>query len=76
MIEVQSGVPIPAKKGGRPPRYPWRDLAVGDSFFIPAALRPVVASASRNNARRNGGRFRVLTMVENGIKGVRVWRIA
>lgn len=39
MYEVISNVPLPAhptsRKRGRPPKYPVRDMKVGDSFFIP-----------------------------------------
>ena len=41
MFEIQRDVPVPtAARGGRPSIYPFRDMAVGDSFAVPAPGGP------------------------------------
>ena len=38
-FKVERGVPLPEPKGGpgAPAKYPFGDMEVGDSFFVPAA---------------------------------------
>jgi len=66
-IKIDKGVPLP------PPHrshriYPWNEMAVGDSFFIPDTKNYSAAY----QAKKLG--FKVTTRRENG--GVRIWRIA
>lgn len=73
-IGVDHDVPIPVgakSKRGRPPKYPWADLEVGDSFFV-KGKRPIdLGEITQRMARRTG--FRFITRTVQG--GVRVWRI-
>lgn len=57
---------------GRPKKYPW-DLP---EFFIPNVNQGYMRRAGKLYARRNGGAYKARTVTENGVKGVRVWRIA
>ena len=69
MIAIEKGVPIPV---GRRSKYPWRDMEVGDSFFVRGKT-----SATLNGARvnaQNGTRFKF--KLKNVEGGVRVWRVA
>ena len=58
------GLPV----GGRPPKYPWRDLDIGQSFFVDA-VRSVPQQAYL--AGRRLGRTFITRREDNGF---RVWR--
>jgi hypothetical protein len=67
-------IPLPA---GRPPLYPWRDLAVGETFFVPAAKRgrrASLANMAYATGRRLGMKFSARTVLEDGEWGIRFWR--
>jgi len=83
MIEIDKGVPIPPpRKGTGRPQYPWRDMEVGDSFFI--------VNGRVNNGKGDGplvntrggavmvpgSKWTMRVVVENEIRGIRIWRIA
>lgn len=67
-IKIEKGIPMPARRGTT--GVAWGAMEIGDSAFIP---RTNVYYAGRG---RNGFKFRSRTVTENGVKGVRVWRIA
>jgi hypothetical protein len=51
-------------------------MAVGDSFFIPTLdSRPVIKTAASLAAKFNY-KVKAKAVIENRIKGVRVWRLA
>lgn len=70
---IEKNVPMPKTEGrGRPPIYPFRDMDVGDSVFIPE--QGVGGSAylsAMQHGRLNGKKFSGRT--EDG--GVRIWRV-
>ena len=51
--------------------YPYRDMDVGDSFFIPNGKLPTVNAANHRAFKRFGMKFSARTM--DG--GIRVWRV-
>jgi len=78
---VESGVPIPEKKStinGKPRRYPFSTMEVGDSFFVKQVKgypmtslhRNVSGQASRRAAAHEDEKY-TTRQVEGG---VRVWR--
>ena len=69
-IEITKGVPAPR---GRKSKYPFRDMDVGDSFFAPGSSVIGIHGCAR---RHRPMRFTCRSVVENGIAGIRVWRIA
>lgn len=78
---VESGVPLPESPHarGRQPIYPWRDLNVGESFFVPCKegegprilIRRITPTAYKAG-RKLGKTFTSRSMPD----GVRVWRVA
>lgn len=76
MIEVKTdkGIPIPAKntRNGLC-KYPFGQMEIGDSFFSPQLKANYMNGYVQRLKPR---KFTVRTMVEGGIKGIRVWRIA
>lgn len=71
-IEIEKGVPIPPIKAAKN-TYPYREMQVGDSFFIPGKKSSEVTTHSKSTGHM---KFTRRTVVENGVKGVRVWRFA
>lgn len=79
MFEIESNVPFPAN--ARKTKYPWAEMKVGDSFFVPvtddAETRTTaqsLRSASRHFAHRhnNGHVFKTCHVAG----GLRTWRVA
>ena len=68
-IEITKGVPTPHR--GRS-KYPFRGMELGDSFFAPGATVIGLHGCAR---RHRPMRFTCRSVVENGVAGVRVWRI-
>ena len=83
-FKIEKGIPIPPKaqrggnSAGRLGIYPWKEMEVGDSFFIPAGSRGEarviqlrVGSAAKNQWTNHGRVITTRTMEG----GVRVWRV-
>lgn len=88
-ITVTSGVPAPKSKArakhlpawypetrGRKGYYPWDDLRVGGSFFVPHRTTGDFAGAVAHARRtRPGWKLVSRTVTEGDVQGVRVWRV-
>lgn len=77
-ITVDKNVPIPPVQRpgvGRPAKYPFRQMEIGDSFFVERSTR-FMARAVFYWEKKCGGKFSARTVIENGVKGCRVWRVA
>lgn len=75
-IKIDKHVPLPIGYGNKP-KYPFHDMSVGDSFFTEALLTNLTSILNQQRVRRKNpvvGQFTMRTVVEDGIKGVRVWR--
>lgn len=73
-IKIEKGIPVPSK--GRKSRlYPLADMQVGDSFFAPGRVVQQLTAAVARPAKIMGAKFACRTVTENGVKGVRVWRV-
>lgn len=71
MYEIETGIPVPRRKSSNE-LYPWHELEVGSSFFVPnGKLRALAAGASR--MKRKLQRDYLARAVDGG---VRVWRVA
>ena len=71
--EIERGIPIPtlvSNKGGQ--IYPWDQLEIGDSFRMKYSRTPVSAA----NVRYAPKKFVGKTLSQNGVKFVRIWKIA
>jgi hypothetical protein len=75
---IEKNVPM-TWDGAASLKYPFRKMVVGDSFFVPGGniskLRDL--SYAANCSRDDGGPcvFRNKTVNEDGVRGVRVWRV-
>jgi hypothetical protein len=73
-IKIDKNVPIP--KGRHNAKYPWKELEVGDSFFIPG--KDAKSTSGIKRSAKNSAGIDILTraVTENGVNGMRVWRFA
>jgi hypothetical protein len=73
-IKVEEGVPIP-EAAQRGTLYPWEDMKIGSSFFIPGdpakVFNKVTTAANRRKSLHPGENY-TTRKVEGG---VRCWRI-
>jgi hypothetical protein len=81
VIQIDKNVPIPAPGGVDRSfeqkersciKYPWRQMIVGDSFFVPGVIARKFGGACVNAEKATG--FRFCQRTTDG--GVRVWRVA
>jgi len=54
---------------------PWMRLECGDSFFVPCLDRKAHEKELLAEAKRLGMEVKCKQVVENGIYGLRLWRI-
>lgn len=73
-IQIDKDVPLP-----RPAGYPFSQMKAGDSVFFPCAHRKSALSSLRVKIRLSalnaGASVVTRTVTENGIAGVRAWRL-
>lgn len=72
-FQVQSGVPIPLKRIPRA-AYPFAQLAVGDSFFVPGGSPQSLTYARSAAEVEFSASYATRKVTESGTSGVRVWR--
>lgn len=68
-VPIEKGVPIPHRRSS--PKYPWRQMEVGDSFFAAGARQPSLRQQAYAVTRRIGWKF----IVRQAEGGCRVWRV-
>ncbi len=82
-VKVDKGVPVPdARAPGRPGKYPWEKMEVGDSFFVAGCRSSkssrgsgTILNLSVPRARYPDRKWVSRKVVEGGVTGVRVWRV-
>lgn len=72
---IDSGVPIPPKRRGPPAKYAFRNMQVGDSFWV-AAGTPAEQVAVRTATFAASKRLKTAFTTRREKKGIRVWRTA
>ncbi len=75
-MQIDKNVPLPPARGRK---YPFADMLPGDSAFFPGEHKrdkqhPAFMSA-RNYVKRKGWRMVARSVVEAGVKGIRIWRM-
>lgn len=70
MYKLEKSVPIP--ESGAPTKYPFKVMAVGDSFSVPREGGANLRNAASQAARKNGRKFTVRSLGEE----VRCWRVS
>jgi len=67
-INIQKNIPIPPEKKRNV--YPYKDMEIGESFFVPTGKIQIVCNANYRTGKQLGKKF--IARKEN--EGVRVWR--
>ena len=65
---VEKSVPLPEGKK----RYPYKEMDIGDSFFVGDGKLQVVCNANYRASKRLGMQF----IARKEPEGVRVWRVS
>lgn len=85
---VEKGIPLPRALGGSArggvSKWPWAQMEPGDSFFAAGYVQSTQQRLGQELLMRAGAGTRVLPgskwasrlLTENGVRGVRVWRVA
>lgn len=80
-FKVEQGIELPPKPepGRRAYKYPWDEMKVGDSFFVPAEEgrarkmgQQIIGGGHTRARRQNQRRVFTFRQVEGG---VRIWRV-
>ena len=77
-MKIDSNIPIPR---ARTSAYPFHIMEIGDSVFYPMDdaisidRHPAYIVAATIQKRHADYRFTGRTLIENGIRGVRIWRV-
>ena len=69
VIGVEAGVPMPTVRSRNV--YPYKTMAVGDSFFVRDGKLQIVCNANWKNGKKLGRKFAARREAD----GVRVWRV-
>lgn len=74
---VNTDVPMPPSRGGKSwhRKYPWLELKVGDSFLVEKP-QTKFGNSVWNAEQRYGIKLSTRSVMINGIKCTRVWRVA
>lgn len=77
-IKIDKNVKMPPGhvRGGRPPKYPWRDMVVGDSFLVPESDNKRKLHACKMSAKQYAEKHNVqfeFRHLEG--EGWRCWRV-
>lgn len=71
-LQIERGIPVPADTRGPVPIYPFREMEVGDSFFVATTrIQHSVRRGASATGKRLGKRF-TCRKVEGGL---RIWRV-
>lgn len=76
-IQIDSGIAIPDDNSGRRTVYPLGQMQVLESFFVAGTgrKRNAIMNSASYFGKRHNKKFTCRTVTENGVDGVRVWRI-
>lgn len=67
--EIEKGIKLPPSTRRRTSKYPWDQMKVGDSFFVPGKPKGLYTAASNH-----GVKIAVRPEKKGNQEGVRVWR--
>lgn len=65
-VDVEKDIPLPEPRK----KYPYANMDIGDSFFVPAGKMQIVCNANYRASKKLG--FKFIARCEP--EGVRVWR--
>lgn len=73
VIQIEKNLPIPAARTRSGSKYPFAQMAIGDSFGVSDVSIPAVYAAANKAAKESTAKYSVR---KTGERSCRVWRIA
>ena len=75
-IKIDDDIKLPPRKRGlgRPAKYPFAQLQIGQSFFCAGEVNSF-SGLQAYHAKRTGFTFTARSATEAGVKGTRIWRV-
>ena len=70
MYKIEKGIEIP-ESGSGVPKYPWKEMEVGDSFFV----KNVPYNTLHSSTSYAGSRYHMKFSARKVEGGYRIWRI-
>lgn len=76
MYTIDTKIPAPGNSGrGRAPKYPFKTMKVGHSFFVPNTDNPKSAVVCAcYDQRKSTRKYQSAADTVNGVAGTRIWR--
>lgn len=77
-MQIEKGIPIPERKRGRKPKYPFGEMDIGDSVFFEVAICGGMSQeqvAAHAYGKTSGKKFRTAKVNDGDRYGVRIWRV-
>ncbi len=73
--DIEEGIDIPMVTR-RKSKYPWANMEIGHTFFVPdASKKQTITSSAYRFGKQHGMKFTVREVNEEGVAGIRVWRV-
>ncbi len=73
-FKIDKKIPLPDHyKTGKVSKYPFPEMKVGDSFFVPGKSTAVKAAAFNWSKRNKEGKWKFCSSARDG--GMRIWRL-
>ena len=72
-MEIEKDIPLPDLTK-RSAKYPFGELAIGESFFVEGAKRGSLATSAWAFGKKRGIKFVTRKVEKDGVSGVRIWR--
>ena len=73
MIKIDKNIPIPSKEG-RPNKYPFEVMDVGDSFELKNTTKTTVLNAANSWAKRHNKKVKFAIRYDKQKRTLRIWR--
>ena len=70
-ITIDKHIPLASRS-----KYPFEEMALGDSFFVPGRTISQMSAVSCAASRRTKHKYSCRSRRENATNGIRVWRVA
>lgn len=72
-LAIETGIPVPSRYSTwAQTEFPFSEMQIGDSFFVSHVTISKLLMVARKFRPK---RFTARTVVERGVRGVRIWRL-
>jgi len=74
MFQIEKGIEIPVLTRNTEPKYPFKSMEIGDSFFVPCTEDDAKKVRNSISSSARSAKVKHVTRIAEG--GLRVWRVA